>query len=137
MSSKRLSSLTLILLFASVLPGTAQFGQPGSAPPGARQQGAPATFPADSHPSSTMPPDTTAPPPIVSSNHKVADQIRTAIAGEHRLRSETVDVGVTDTLVVLEGEVSGHNNRYVAIEIAFDHSGSRTVNDHLRVRGER
>lgn len=137
MYPKLLLSLTLTFLFTSVLPGTAQFGQPGTAPPRAQSQGTTATFPTDSHPSSTMPPETTAPPPTASSNFKVAGQIRSAIAEEHRLGRETVDVGVTDSLVVLEGEVSGHKDRYIAIQIAFDYSGSRGVRDNLRLRGER
>ena len=131
------ASLTLTLLLAiSVSASAVQFGQPGSAQPGT-PRGTPPTFPSDSHPSSTMPPDTAAPPPTESSNFKIAEQIRTAIARDNHLKKDRVSVAVGDDRVTLTGEVSHDKNRYRAIGIASRYLGEREIVDKLSLRDER
>lgn len=77
---KRLLLSTLILFVASSLQVEAmQFGRPNapqSTPPGRIPGGTPPTFPSDSHPSSTLPPDTAAPPATSSSDFKIEGQIQ-------------------------------------------------------------
>jgi osmotically-inducible protein OsmY len=101
---------------------------PGDTPP---------SFLTDPRPASTMPPDTSAPPATLDSNDDIARQIRTALKQEQRLRQDSIAVVVTDGRVTLDGEVSNHDDRYLAIRIAYDHSGTRTVVDNLQLRTER
>lgn len=83
-----------------------------------------------------MPPDTAAPPATESSNVKIAGQIRTAMAQERRLKNANVTVNVTDDHVMLAGHVSDNNNRYLALRIASDYVGTRTLVDKLRMGNE-
>lgn len=136
MQLTRLVPALLTLLLVVSLPSTAlQFGPPGSpriGPPGAT----PPTFPTDSHPSSTMPPDTMAPHAIESSNSEVAGQIRTVMADERRLLHDNVNVDVTDDRVTLGGRVANNDHRYLALKIAGDHAGTRSIVDRLRMGEE-
>lgn len=133
MLSKRLLLGIFILSLATLSPAL-QFGQPGS-PPATQQRGStPPTFPSDSHPSSTMPPDTSAPAPVESSSAKVEEQIRTAIQRDSRLQRDNIVVSVGDNRVLLSGEVSDSENRMVALRIAGDYAGTRRVVDDLRVQ---
>jgi osmotically-inducible protein OsmY len=94
------------------------------------------TMPTESHPSSTMPPDTAAPPPTETSNFKIAGQIRTAMAQERRLKNANVTVNVTDDRVMLAGHVSDNDDRYLALRIASDYAFPRSLVDKLRIGKE-
>jgi osmotically-inducible protein OsmY len=84
-----------------------------------------------------MPLDTIAPPSTEASNFKVEGRIKIAVSNEKRLRHDSVEVAVSDDRVMLDGEVSNHDHRYVAIRIAINYAGTRTLVDNLRLRGER
>lgn len=138
MHTKGSFSLVMTLLAATCLPiATAQSGHSDSAQAGIPQGGFAPTFPTELHPSSTMPPDTAAPPPTESSNAKIAGQITTAMAQERRLKKATIKVDVTDYQVFLAGHVSDNDNRYLALRIANDYAGARTLVDKLRMGAER
>jgi osmotically-inducible protein OsmY len=83
-----------------------------------------------------MPPETAAPPPLESSNFKIAGQIRTAMAQERRLKDGDITVDVTDGRIMLSGHVSDNNTRYLALRIASDYAGPRTLVDRLRMGNE-
>lgn len=144
MPSIRLVSASLVLVLgASVTSAALQFGQAGSPRPGSPPGSIPPTFPTDSHPSSSMPPDTSAPPATErsnpateSSNSKIAGQITTAISGERRLQKDNVNVEVTEATVMLSGHVADNNHRYLALRIAHDHAGTRSLVDRLRMGDE-
>lgn len=138
MHSKCLSSLAMtIVLATSLLPAAAQFDRPGSTETGQSRGGTPPNFPTDSHLSSTMPPDTAAPPSVQNSNFKVAGQIRAAMAQEQRLTNCDVSVDVTDARVTVAGHVSDNDDRYLALRIAYDYVGTRTLVDKLLMGNER
>lgn len=134
---KRLLLSTLILFVASSLQVEAmQFGRPNapqSTPPGRIPGGTPPTFPSDSHPSSTLPPDTAAPPATSSSDFKIEGLIQGAIELDSRLRHDDISVRVDDAAVTLTGEISSTEHRGRAIRIATDLAGSRTVVDRLQL----
>lgn len=137
MPSSRLVSASLVLVLgASVTSAALQFGQAGSPRPGSPPGSTPPTFPTDSPPSSSMPPETSAPPATESSNSKIAGQITTAISGERRLREDNVNVDVTDETVMLSGRVADNDHRYLALRIAHDHAGTRSLVDRLRMGDE-
>ena len=106
------------------------FGQLGSKPATAPPHIDPTTS------SSTLPPDFS-PASTVMSNSSVAGSIRTAMSKETRLQHDSVGVTVSDSRVVLDGEVLNHEHRYLAIQIAIDYGGTRTLVDNLRLLGER
>jgi hypothetical protein len=142
----RVAVVMFALSVAVCLPSSAaEFGQleppqattPRSSNPTTLRGSTSQTFPSDSHPSSTMPRDTIAPLPIENPNLKVEGQIKTAVSKERRLQSDSVDVAVSDDRVMLDGEVSNHDHRYMAIRIAINYAGTRTLVDNLRLRGER
>jgi osmotically-inducible protein OsmY len=56
---------------------------------------------------------------------------------ERSLQHDRVGLTVSEGSVVLDGEVLNHEHRYLAIQIAIAYAGTRTVVDHLRLRGER
>lgn len=137
---KGLLVLATTLVFSCSLAATAiqigQNGPPHSTTPGTFPGSTPPTFPSDSHPSSTFPPDTHAPPATESSNAKVEQQIRTAISQDHRLNQDQVEVAVDTSSVTLSGRVSTHDHRYLVIRIANEFSTDRSVVDKLRVGDE-
>lgn len=138
MHTKGSFPLVMTLLLATFLPiATAQSGYPNSAQAGRPHGGTAPTFPTQVHPSATIPPDTTAPPPKESSNAKIAGQIETAMAQERRLKSAKININVTDDHVMLAGHVSDNDNRYLALRIANDYAGTRTLVDKLRMGDER
>ena len=106
------------------------FGQLGSKPATAPPHIDPTT------PSSTLPPDLS-PSSTEMSNSSVEGSIRTAMSKETRLQHDSVGVTVSDSNVVLDGEVLNHEHRYLAIQIAIDYGGTRTLVDNLRLLGER
>lgn len=137
MNPRNSFSLIFTLLVATCLPiAAAQSGYPSSAQAEQTRGGTATTFPTELYPSSTMPPDTAAPPATESSNVKIAGQIRTAMAQERRLKNANVTVNVTDDHVMLAGHVSDNNNRYLALRIASDYVGTRTLVDKLRMGNE-
>lgn len=58
------------------------------------------------------------------------------MAQERRLRKADVSVEVTDERVILAGHVSDNDNRYLALRIASEHAGTRTLVDRLRMGNE-
>ena len=129
----------------AVLMFALQFGQLGPPQATAPRSSNPTIFPDrtppifanDSYLSTTIPPDTSPPSPTDNSNSSVERWIRTALSNERRLERDSVDVTVSNGRVMLDGEVLNHYHRYVAIQIAIDYAGTRTLVDHLRLSGER
>jgi hypothetical protein len=142
----RVAVVMFALSVAVCLPSSAaEFGQlehPQATPP---RSSNPTTlpgstsqpFPSDSRSSREMPLDTIAPPSTEASNFKVEGRIKIAVSNEKRLRHDSVEVAVSDDRVMLDGEVSNHDHRYMAIRIAINYAGTRTLVDNLRLRGER
>jgi hypothetical protein len=142
----RVAVVMFALSVAVCVPSSAaefgQLGPPQATTPGSSNQtslpgSTSPTFPSDSHPFSTRPLDTIAPPPTENSNFKVEGEIKTAVSNDRRLQHDSVDVAVSDDRVMLDGEVSNHDHRYVAIRTAINCAGTRTLVDNLRLRGER
>lgn len=135
----RFLTLVVIAVFISAFGAVsaAQLPQTGSQASGQYPGATPPTFPSESNPASTMPPDTSAPPATGTSNDDVERRITDAIARDKSLREESLTVDVSVELVTLAGDVSRQEQRGSVLRIAGFYAEGRKIVDAIRVRAKR
>lgn len=132
-------TLCLTLLF-----GTICFAQQQGQPPPDTQQppyGTPGTFPGEPQapgqpPTRQIPPDEHAPPPQALSSEQVQQQITSHLKSEPALERTKVDAQVSDSSVVLTGNVSSEEQHDIVLRIARSYAGDRKIVDKVKVTQE-
>ncbi|HKR32060.1 MAG TPA: BON domain-containing protein [Terriglobales bacterium] len=129
-------ALCLTLLF-----GTICFAQQQGQPQPDTQQppyGTPGTFPAEPQapgqpPTRQIPPDEHAPPPQALSSEQLQQQVTSDLKSEPALEGINVDAQVSDSSVVLTGNVSSEEQHDIVPRIAQSYAGDRKIVDKIKV----
>lgn len=130
-----------LALCLTLLLANACFAQQQGQPPADMQeppQGTPPTFPGQpqapgQQPTRPLPPDEQAPHPQVLSTAEVQRQITMHLNSEPALERTNVDAEVTDSSVVLTGNVANENQHDLALRIAQSYAADRQIIDKVKV----
>ena len=130
----------LLLCLTLLLCGMC-FPQQGQPPPEMQQPpyGTPPAFPdgrqiPGQQPTRPLPPDEEAPPAQAMSTQKMHQQITGHLRSEPALDHTNVAVQVSDSFVVLTGNVRSEEQKDLAVRIAQSYAGQRKVVDKIRVQ---
>jgi hypothetical protein len=131
-----------LLLCATLLVSSlsmAQHQKYTSPDPQQPPQGTPPTFPEDrqvpgQEPTPPLPPDEQAPPPRTLSTEEVQQQITSHLSSEPDLANTNLGAKVSDSSVVLTGNVTSEGQHDLALRIARSYAGDRKLVDKITVR---
>jgi BON domain-containing protein len=131
----------LVLCLTLLLSGLCFAQQQGQPPPDAQQPpyGTPPTFPGEpqapgQQPTRPMPPDEQVSPPEAMSTQEVQRQITSHLGSEPELDHTNVVAQVSDSSVVLTGNVRSEEQHDLALRIAQSYAGDRQVVDKIKVQ---
>ena len=130
-----------LLCMTLMLPGLGLAQQQGQPPPDLQQPPyeTPATFPEGSHvpgrpPAQTTPPDEQVPPPQTLSTEQAQKQITSHLNSEPGLDHTNLVAQVSDSAVVLSGNVRSEEQHDLALRIVQSYAGYRKVVDKVKIQ---